>query len=471
MPLATNPLLQANAAATTRLGVTSNAAKPADISKDGAYSFSNVYAKQAKDTVAARDDAPVKSARDKAAPDKDKVASGKDQSSASQDAAAEPATVADSGNGLPAKPVGGSEEDNAAAQSALPTDAPVSDETVTVVDPALDPALQALAAQLPTAPVSAPTPAVAKSVSPDSKAPAAIDVAAAATAAPSVPADKTFNPEADPLEGLEAVQLALENASARTQLAAQNAQAASKATPTNAEADPALNIANNLSLPTEQSLTEDGSTESSDKSFSGLIGEGLKDVKSAAGDTRVDNFADRLAALSQAAQPARVAATPTAAPLMNQPLAMHQSGWTEGIVDRVMYLSSQNLKSAEIKLEPAELGRLDIRVNMAPDQQTQVTFMSAHVSVRDALESQMSRLRDSFNQQGLGQVDVNVSDQSQQQAQQQAQEQASRAQRGGRGVGMGSGEGSDDASIADATVPVSQPAARVIGTSEIDYYA
>ncbi|EGH43714.1 flagellar hook-length control protein, partial [Pseudomonas syringae pv. pisi str. 1704B] len=289
-------------------------------------------------------------------------------------------------------------------------------------------------------------------------------------AAPPAVAKEAFDPDADPLDGLDAVQLALENATAKTQLAAQNAQAANKATPSNAEADPNQNIVNNLSVLSEQLPSEGSSTESSDKSLSGLIGEGLKDVKGAAGDTRVDNFADRLAALSQAAQPVRAAAAP-AAPLMNQPLAMHQSGWTEGIVDRVMYLSSQNLKTADIKLEPAELGRLDIRINMAPEQQTQVTFMSAHLGVRDALESQMSKLRESFVQQGLGNVDVNVSDQSQQQAQQQAQEQASRAQRSGRGGGRSSGDSSDEIAGVDAAIPVSQPAARVIGTSEIDYYA
>lgn len=75
------------------------------------------------------------------------------------------------------------------------------------------------------------------------------------------------------------MQLALENATAKTQLAAQNAQAANKATPSNAEADPNQNIVNNLSVLSEQLPSEGGSTESSDKSFSGLIGEGLKDVK------------------------------------------------------------------------------------------------------------------------------------------------------------------------------------------------
>ncbi|WP_346398437.1 flagellar hook-length control protein FliK [Pseudomonas syringae] len=468
MPLATNALLQATTSVTARSGVANNAVKSADSSKDGASSFSNVYAKQAKDTAPAREDAPVKPARDKTAPDKDKVAAGKDKPASDQANAADKSSVADSGNDLPAKPAAA--DDDAGHSDAKQDDAqasadPALTEGQAVVDPALDPALQAMVAQAPGAPVA--------KVPPSSEVVTAPVVSALTTttqAAPPAVVEDTFNPDADPLDGLDAVQLALENATAKTQLAAQNAQAANKATPSNAEADPNQNIVNNLSVLSEQLPSEGSSTESSDKSFSGLIGEGLKDVKGAARDTRVDNFADRLAALSQAAQPVRAAAAP-AAPLMNQPLAMHQSGWTEGIVDRVMYLSSQNLKTADIKLEPAELGRLDIRINMAPEQQTQVTFMSAHLGVRDALESQMSKLRESFVQQGLGNVDVNVSDQSQQQAQQQAQEQASRAQRSGRGGGRSSGDSSDEIAGVDAAIPVSQPAARVIGTSEIDYYA
>ncbi len=467
MPLATNALLQATTSVTARSGVANNAVKSADSSKDGASSFSNVYAKQAKDTVPAREDAPVKPARDKTAPDQDKVAAGKDKPASDQANAADKSSVADSGNDLPAKPAAA--DDDAAHSDSKQDDAqasadPALTEGQAVVDPALDPALQAMAAQAPAAPVAKAPPSAEVVTAP------VVSALTTTQAAPPAVAEQAFNPDADPLDGLDAVQLALENATAKTQLAAQNAQAANKATPSNAEADPNQNIVNNLSVLSEQLPSDGSSTESSDKSFSGLIGEGLKDVKGAAGDTRVDNFADRLAALSQAAQPARTAAAP-AAPLMNQPLAMHQSGWTEGIVDRVMYLSSQNLKTADIKLEPAELGRLDIRINMAPEQQTQVTFMSAHMGVRDALESQMSKLRESFVQQGLGNVDVNVSDQSQQQAQQQAQEQASRSQRSGRGGGMSSGDSSDEIAGVDAAIPVSQPAARVIGTSEIDYYA
>jgi flagellar hook-length control protein FliK len=459
MSLATNVLLQANAAATSRSGTANNAVKSAEAGRDGASSFSNVYEKQARDKVAQHQDAPVKSARDKAAPEKDKPVAGKDKNETDQAGAGSQSSVAASGKGLPADSAG-SAADQQNSENPDASEAALSAVDETLGADALDAVLQGV-----VAPAPAEQAATAVTDAADQTAPAMI---AALTTAPAAPVEDTFDPEADPLKDLPAVQLALESANAKTHFTPHNNQAANNL-PVDPEADPAQSLANNLAALTEQQASDEGSTESSDKSFTGLIGDGLKDVKGAAGDTRVDNFAERLAALSQAAQPARTAAP--SAPLLSQPLAMHQSGWSEGIVERVMYLSSQSLKSAEIRLEPAELGRLDIRVNMAPDQQTQVTFMSAHVGVREALESQMARLRESFTQQGLGQVDVNVADQSQQQAQQQAQEQANRAQRGGRGSSISGSDSGDEGAVAEAATPVSQPVQRVVGTSEIDYYA
>lgn len=94
-----------------------------------------------------------------------------------------------------------------------------------------------------------------------------------------------------------------------------------------------------------------------------------------------------------------------------QPLAMNQPGWSKELTDKVMWMSSQNLKSAEIKLNPAELGQLDIRVQVNSDQ-TQITFTSAHAGVRESLESQSFRLRELMAQQGMEDVDVNVADHS-----------------------------------------------------------
>jgi flagellar hook-length control protein FliK len=84
----------------------------------------------------------------------------------------------------------------------------------------------------------------------------------------------------------------------------------------------------------------------------------------------------------------------------------------------------------------------------------------------------MSKLRDSFTQQGMGQVDVNVSDQSSNQQQQaQQQEQANNARSAGRTNSAGNGGDGPDNGVADSAIPVSQPAQRVVGTSEIDFYA
>lgn len=496
MPLAPNALLQTNATAATKTASAIQSNKTVEASKDNASSFSDVYSKQAKVKSTDERDTPSKTVRDKAPAEKSKAVADKDKPASDDKTASTQSTVADSGNTLPVTPVASSDQqsgdsDNAPVDPSLLTEV-APEPTLPTVDPTQDPTLLALAAQAAAQPVTEPVVEAAPKPATDAASAAAtaaaVTVSQAATAAPVVaqvapPAgEKPFDPYADPLEGLSAVQLALENANAKAQSTTQTAQLTTTAKTGKSPADtgnvdPSQNVANNLTALADQLPVQKSSTESSDKSFGSIIDDGLKDGQAAATDTRVDNFADRLAAMSQAAQQAKVPAAATAAPLINQPLAMHQSGWSEGVVDRVMYLSSQNLKSAQIQLEPAELGRLDIRVNMAQDQQTQVTFMSAHVGVREALESQMGKLRDSFNQQGLGQVDVSVSDQSRQQSQQQQaqEEQAANAQRsgsGGRTGGSGSGDGStDDAAIADAAIPLNQPATRVIGTSEVDYYA
>ncbi len=117
-------------------------------------------------------------------------------------------------------------------------------------------------------------------------------------------------------------------------------------------------------------------------------------------------------------------------------VAMQQPGWSQQVADKVMWMSSQNLQSAEIKLDPAELGRLDVKITINQEH-TQITFNSAHAGVRDSLESQMYRLREMFAQQGMQDVDVNVADQSHAQ-------QDSRERSAGQGRLEGDAENTDD---------------------------
>ncbi|WP_223487756.1 flagellar hook-length control protein FliK [Pseudomonas sp. A-RE-19] len=459
MPVTPNTLLQAAATAKTQAASANTPALTAEPG-DKASSFAQVYASQAQNKPAAVADASTKPARDKA-PD----TGGKKDVSNDQSAAPEP-TVADSGKSLPADKPAQTDDKTTRDDKPETTDTPVADAPPVEpgIDPALDPALMQAVQPLVAVPVAqAPAPVVT-SGAPQVEAPVAVAIVAAPAQAATV--DSDFDPEADPLDALPAVRLAMEqgghvSASSQAQPKASPAQAQADGEPTSAQ-----NFAAGMASMLDVQADKDSTSQGGEKAFSGLIDDGLKDLKSASSDTRVDDFANRLAALTQAATPKTANALP-----VNQPIAMHQSGWTEEVVNRVMYLSSANLKAADIQLQPAELGRLDIRVNMVPDQQTQVTFMSAHPSVREALDGQMHRLRDMFAQQGMGQVDVNVSDQSRGwQGQGQGQEQAQQGQ-GGRTNASGGRVDSVDEELPATVAEVAANTTSVIGSSAVDYYA
>ena len=444
MAITPNSLLQAALAAKPQAPAANPQVAAAD-PRDKGPGFAQVFASQGSKPSVKTDDNAAKPTRDKPVDASAKPAAGTDKPAASTPA------VADSGKTLPAKP----SDDSANKDDDAPADPALAQQPPT--DPVVDPAM--IAAVTPVVlpvvvPVETPEPAAA----------AQDDKALPLVAVPIVATEEVkpaFDPEADPLDAMPAVRLAMEqggHVSASSQTPAKTAPTTTQDQPTAAQ-----NFAAGLATMVDQQATKDSTDQGGDKAFSGLIEDGLKDLKNATSDTRVDDFANRLAALTQAATPKTANALP---PVTNAPLAMHQSGWTDEIVNRVMYLSSANLKSAEIQLQPAELGRLDIKVNMTADQQAQVNFMSAHPVVREALESQSGRLREMFAQQGMGQVDVNVSDQSRGQEQQQQQAQTSGVSRSGRGAD--SGDSGNHIDVAEAVVPVSS---TVIGSSAVDYYA
>ncbi|WP_455884845.1 flagellar hook-length control protein FliK [Pseudomonas spelaei] len=446
MPVAPNSLLQAAPAAKPQAPVATPSVAAAD-PRDKGPGFAQVFASQGSKPTAKADDNAARPTRDKPADASAKPSSGSDKPASSTPA------VADSGNTLPAKPPAAS-DDSADTESETPVDPTLVQQPA--VDPVVDPAM--IAAVTPVVvPVPVETPAPVAAAKDDKAQPlVAAPIAATEEAKP------TFDPEADPLDAMPVVRLAMEHGGH----VSASSQAPAKTAPTTLQDQPtaAQNFAAGMATMVDQQATKDSTDQGGDKAFSGLIEDGLKDLKNASSDTRVDDFANRLAALTQAATPKTANALP---PVTNAPLAMHQSGWTDEIVNRVMYLSSANLKSAEIQLQPAELGRLDIKVNMTADQQAQVNFMSAHPVVREALESQSGRLREMFAQQGMGQVDVNVSDQSRGREQQQQQAQT-------RGVGSAGGRGADNGDsgnaidVAEAVTPVTS---TVIGSSAVDYYA
>ena len=214
--------------------------------------------------------------------------------------------------------------------------------------------------------------------------------------------EASFDAELDALNQLPAVRMALEMG------AKEKLQTDQAGTPS----VQAQNVSQSLlasQVVQDETPVEGDSLELPELQLEALTGKSLEALKEGAANNAPENFVSKLNALTQAMNQQ---ATQARAPLLaGQPVAMQQGGWSEAVVDRVMVMSSQNLKSAEIQLDPAELGRLEVRISVNQEQ-SQVTFASPHAGVREALDSQMHRLRELFAQQGMNQPDVNVSDQS-----------------------------------------------------------
>ena len=81
----------------------------------------------------------------------------------------------------------------------------------------------------------------------------------------------------------------------------------------------------------------------------------------------------------------------------------------ESLVQMVRLMHQGNgLGEAEIQLDPPELGSLMIKLKMESTQGAQLTFHTQHSAVRDMLQDNVARLRESLDAMGVELTDVTV---------------------------------------------------------------
>ncbi|HEB56068.1 MAG TPA: hypothetical protein ENI98_07150 [Gammaproteobacteria bacterium] len=102
-------------------------------------------------------------------------------------------------------------------------------------------------------------------------------------------------------------------------------------------------------------------------------------------------------------------------PALNVP--PQHPGWNQAVGDRLQWMVGHHIQSADIRLDPPELGRLDVHIQLHKDHAS-IVFAAPSQQVRDALESAVPRLREMMNDIGLSLGDVNVSQESFRQGQQ-----------------------------------------------------
>ncbi|MCG6218580.1 flagellar hook-length control protein FliK [Vibrio furnissii] len=93
------------------------------------------------------------------------------------------------------------------------------------------------------------------------------------------------------------------------------------------------------------------------------------------------------------------------------PMQLSKEMTADEMAERVQVMMSKNLKHVDIRLDPPELGRLHIRLNMHGDG-ANVQFTVSNQQARDVLEHSMPRLREMLAQQGVQLADTSVQQQN-----------------------------------------------------------
>jgi flagellar hook-length control protein FliK len=112
--------------------------------------------------------------------------------------------------------------------------------------------------------------------------------------------------------------------------------------------------------------------------------------------------------------------------------AVGSDGWAPALGKQMVWLGKNGSQTAELHLNPPDLGPLKVTLTLN-DSQAQAMFVSAHQSVRSALEAALPQLRNSLAESGISLGHTSVSADTQQQQQQSAFAQHQSSQQGASG--------------------------------------
>ncbi|MGR5110988.1 flagellar hook-length control protein FliK [Vibrio jasicida] len=145
------------------------------------------------------------------------------------------------------------------------------------------------------------------------------------------------------------------------------------------------------------------------------------------------------------------------------PLQLTKELANDQVAEKVQMMMSKNLKNLDIRLDPPELGRMQIRMTMNNDL-ANVHFTVANPQARDLIEQTLPRLREMLAQQGMQLADSSVQQQS---SGQQQGGYANADQNGQSGQGRGFSGQSDENFDADVNLDLNVASKR----DGISFYA
>jgi flagellar hook-length control protein FliK len=154
-------------------------------------------------------------------------------------------------------------------------------------------------------------------------------------------------------------------------------------------------------------------------------------------------------------------AVPAELQSLTLPANASQTQWGQALGERVAFLINHKMNSAEIRIDPPHLGKLDIQIQLKDDSAV-VVIQTQHAQTRDMVENSSVRLREFLQQAGYESVDVNVSH----------RESAAQDQQSGEHYGTSAtGDAEDPASAVATERGAMMTVSMSVDEGRIDYFA
>ena len=138
--------------------------------------------------------------------------------------------------------------------------------------------------------------------------------------------------------------------------------------------------------------------------------------------------------------------------------ALGRPAWSQAMGKQILMMVNQNIGTAEIRLNPAHLGPIEILIDMSEDQ-VNVSMSSRHAVVREAMEQALPKLREMLDEKGFSLADTDISKHS------FAEQREQNAENNTTGINRGM---SDESITSDVSEQVMQHVSLPAGM--VDYY-
>ncbi len=148
----------------------------------------------------------------------------------------------------------------------------------------------------------------------------------------------------------------------------------------------------------------------------------------------------------------------TASNIHSETIAIYRKDFSNAVKDKVMVMINQKIKQLEIRLDPPELGSMQVRLNLQ-NEQAAVNFVVQNQQAKEALEQNMDKLKDMLAQSGVDVGDANI---------EQRDKQASEQDETGNGR---QSAGVNENDIADEQTVMSGANLYKASATGVDYYA